>query len=337
MFTLHKLEEGKRSLNDATVSIGILDPAPPGRELVIYDFGLQRLLSIDSSQVVAVAEGDPARVSFAPKLKVNQRGVVRRAANARKVVRLPIRRLREEVPTSFVSGYANYARPAAMYWREHGVGSQPLLAAGVFSLSSIQVGIDRALILFSLLTPHVVMDELPSRQELSKIVKQSRAGFDSPETGRPAWYAEYDAYRYAIVDLIAQGLRDDELRRVLATQVDMPLGLGLAKLSFTLALVGNNLGCIDARILEYAFTEKTRKRFNNAIKKPGRRYSKKAYNAYRSAEKRIFENTPFYDPDDPVALARSQWLLWESLGPETARTHSHEEMFRAILEPAWRM
>ena len=56
------------------------------------------------------------------------------------------------------------------------------------------------------------------------------------------------------------------------------------------------------------------------------------YEDYRKAELEILTTTPFYDPGDPVGLARSQWMLWESLGTD-AVGHSHEELFEAVLEP----
>jgi hypothetical protein len=334
VFTLHLIDGGDRGLEDATLSIGLLDPHPAGDRLRVYDFGLARLQFIASEQIIAVGVGEPARVTYVPDLYVEAVASAKMAANA-KVTRLPVRRKYREVPAHFVSGYDTYARNSALYWRDHGVGTQPTLAAGVFSLSSIRTNIKTTLKLFSLLAPHVLVDELPDRRELAKIVTRAGAGFHSTKTGRPAWFAEFESYRYEIVEAINSGLRDDALRRFLAMVVPMPLGLGLAKLSFTLALIGNNLGCLDARILEYAFTSKTRKKFEGAVSKSGRNYGARAYDTYRSAELRILKDSPFFDPDDPVGLARAQWMLWESLGPETAREHTHEEMFRAVLEPAW--
>lgn len=318
-------------MRDATLSIGLLDPHPPNSKLRVYDFGVDQVLAVRSQDIVAVGDSAPARVAFAPMLSVEEIPL-RMAANAKV---LPLRRKREAVPTNFVSGYDVYARPSAIFWRKHGVGTQPALAAGIFALSSIRTNIMTTLKLFSMLTPHVLLDELPHIDELVQIVDESGAGFRSTKTGRPAWFAGFYGYRHDIVEAINNGLRDDALRKLLATVVDMPLGLGLAKLSFTLALLGNNLGCLDGRIIGYAFTSATRKRFEKALTKKGDRYSEKAYDTYRSAELRILRNNPFYDPDDPVGLARAQWMLWESLGPESARRHTHEEMFRAVLEPAW--
>lgn len=335
MWTLHRIDGGRRGLADATLSIGLLDPHPPDQKLRVYDFGLDRFETVKSRDVVAVGDTLPARVTFAPQLRVES-VTQRMAANRRaKVIQLPVKRKRAEVPTNFVSGYDVYARNAALFWRKHGVGTQPALAAGVFALSSIRTNIVTTLKLFALLTPYVLLDELPAMDELVAIVRRSGAGFESRKTGRPAWYVDYDSYRYGIVEAISHGMRDDALRRLLATMVDVPRGLGLAKLSFTLALLGNNVGCLDGRILSHAFTPATRRRFEKSIEKAGGRFSDRAYDSYRSAELRILRDSPFYDADDPVALARAQWILWESLGPEKARKHTHEEVFRSILEPSW--
>lgn len=335
MFTLHLLDVEGDSLDVGTLSIGLLDPHPPGEVLEVYDFGLGRVVAIPPTRVVALATGDPAAVSFAPQLRV-RRHRARMAANRAKVVPLRRRADRPVIDLSFVSGYDRYASAAALYWRENGVGSQPLLAAGIFALSSIQTSIKAALRLFEGLGPYVLEDELPARSEMRRIVDRSGAGLTNT---RPDWFEGYAEYRYRIRDLIALGLRDDELRRVLAIQEPMPKGMGLAKLSFTLALVGNDCGCLDARILDWAFSKQARKRFNQLMsrKRKDGTFSKTTYDRYRSAELKILTETPFYDPSDPVGLARSQWMLWESLGTEGDRTHTHEEMFRAVLEPAWRM
>lgn len=334
MFTLHLLGTRGDDLDLGTLSIGILDPNPPGRALEVYDFGLRRVVRVSPDRIVALAEGDPARVSFAAR-PVVQASHQRMAANKAKVLRFP-RKKTSPVSDNFVSGYDRYAAPAAMHWRRQGVGSQPLLAAGIFALSSIQTNIKSALRLFEGLGPYVLEDKLPSRADLKRVVEASGAGLTS---SRPVWFQEYERYRFIIADLIDEGLRDNRLRMMLATQHPMPKGLGLAKLSFTLALVGNDCGCLDARILEWAFSPKVRERFSKAMgrKKRDKTFGDINYQRYRSAELKILQDTPFYDSENPVGLARAQWMLWEYLGPEGDRTHTHEEMFRAVLEPAWRM
>lgn len=323
MLTLH--------LRGERASLGLLDPSPPGHGLRVYDFGTGRVESLDASDVMAVGTGDPAAVSFAPELDVQRE--LPMAAN--KVVRLPTRRKRPVVPTSFVTGYERFAAPRAAYWREHGVGTQPLLAAGVFSLSSIQVPIVTTLKLFSMLTPHVIDDELPTLDQLQRIVKRAGAGLHSKSRGRPRWYAEYERYRFALSQMIDIGLRDDDLRYAASVETPLPLGLGLAKLSFTLALVGNDCGCLDARIIGWAFTKPTAKRFADIMsrKRADGSVSPSTYGYYVRAEKRILvRDSPFFDPESPVGIARSQWMLWESLGADTDRTHTHEELFAAVVD-----
>jgi hypothetical protein len=321
----------RHGLEQAVVSIGLVDPHPPRGRLRVFDFGSGGLIEIGHESVVAVANAEPARATFAPQIYGTAEE--RLAAN-RKVVRLPLRRTKERPTTEFTTGYDAYAREAALFWRGHGVGSQPLLAAGVFALSSIQTPIASALKLFSMLTPHVIRNELPNRKRLERIVVMAGAGLHDPQAGRPAWYHAFGDFRHAVVTAIADGQRDDALRRNLAVELGMPIGLGLAKLSFTLALVGNDLGCLDARIIGWAFTEKTGARFVSRIakKRDDGTVTEGVYADYRKAELDILTETPFYDPSDPVGLARSQWMLWEALGPD-AVTHTHEELFEAVLEP----
>lgn len=103
MLTLHIVDGGSRGLQDATLSIGLLNPEPASG-LQLYDFGTDQLRAVYAEQIVAVAETSPARVSFAPELQV-QHVAMPMAANRSKVARLPLRRKRIEVPTGFVSGY----------------------------------------------------------------------------------------------------------------------------------------------------------------------------------------------------------------------------------------
>jgi hypothetical protein len=330
--TLHVLRSRgdvmRHGLSRAVVSLGILNPHPPGQRVEVYDFGLGEV--IEPEHVVSVADGDPARVTFAPALDV-QGSPQQLAANRRRApVRL--RQQLDDVPTDFVSGFDTYAARAARVWRGHYVGMQPLLAAGVFALSTIQTAIVSALKLFAMLTPYVVEDDLPHVERLGEIVRASGAGLTSTTRGRPRWYAEYETYRGAVF-FAMKDLRDDALRRKLSVDTAMPLGLGLAKLSFLLAVVGQDLGCLDARILSWALTPDTRQRFQRRIGKTDGRVPSAAYDAYRTMELRLLrDESPFFDPDDPVGLARSQWMLWESLGPVGDRTHTHEELYAAVVD-----
>lgn len=333
MFTLHLLEGGRSGLEDAVLGIGILDPRPPSAELVTYDLGLSKLVELRSEQVIAVADGDPARVTFAPRLRAEAVALPMAANRGGKVVRFPLRR-RERPAGYTVTGYDVYAKDAALFWRRHGVGTQPVLAAGVFALASIQTPIATALRLFDMLAPYVLNDELPPDEDLALIVQTSGAGLDDPQRGRPAWFRQFFDYRGTIVGAVADGLRDNPLRNALA-ESGMPRGLGLAKLSFVLSLLGSDVGCLDARIVGWAFKAEVANAFLQRInrKRQDGSFSPATYRAYRDAELRILTRTPWYDRADPVGLARSQWILWEQLG-RPGELHTHEELFRAVADPA---
>lgn len=334
MFVLRLLSE-REPASSSVASLGLLDPHPPAGKLRCYDFGLGKLVAFEAPSVLAAMELDPPRASFCPRLS-SGRQIERLAANRDRGLRLVAKRSLLPPQPPELSGYELYASEAARFWRKHGFGEQPLLAAGVFSLSSIQTGIGAALRLFSLLGPHVLADRLPAKPKLAEIVKASGAGLDDVHTGRPAWYHELDLWRPSVLAAQSAGARDDNLRRQLALGEGMalPMGLGLAKLSFTLAILGANLGCLDSRILAWALSAEAQRRFEKRVQKRGPgRYSEFGYATYRRLELSLLQRPPFFDPDDPVGLARAQWMLWESLGPEQERYHSHEELFEAVLEP----
>lgn len=333
MLTLHALQAGRHGLEDSLVSIGIQDPRGRG----VYDFGIGQM--VEPEAIIALASGWPARVSFGGVAVAPEE--IAFAANQQRAPRFLRRRHRRPLrggPT----GYEEYAADRARFWRAHGVSTQPALAAGVFALSTIQTPITTALKLFTLLTPHVLQNALPPLRELSDIVRAAGAGLDSPDRGRPSWYKAYEPFTRDIADLSGPGFGqslDDPLRRHLAMEVGLPEGLGLAKLSFTLALLGNDLGCLDARIVEWAFTRQTADRFLKRVsrKRADGTYTEATYQVYRRAELSILCESAdslvdVRDPDDPVELARSQWLLWEALGPEGARVQTHEELFRAVVD-----
>ncbi len=133
-----------------------------------------------------------------------------------------------------------------------------------------------------------------------------------------------------LVLLMAVGLSLAVCRRALSVDRALPTGMSLAKLSFTLALVGNNCGCLDARVLAWAYGSP--QKVDEAAKylttkTVSGRVSEERYERYRAAERKILTATPYYDPKDPVGLARAQWMLWEQMGKAGPEQHDHKEFF----------
>lgn len=351
MFVLHTLERSDQGLEDATLSIGVVEPLS-GR---VYDFALRRVLTPDPEDVLAVAHGGGC--FFAPELRVETQQV-RLRANPKEATLIPFRK-RKELQNDFVTGYTAYAREAAMYWREYGVGYQPVLTAGIFSLASIQTPITQTLKLMAMLTPYVVDGQLPSRNKLGQLCAAAGVGL---QNRRPVHFEEFAKYAHVVSNAINEGKRDWRLRKTLCKDVGLPEGLGLAKLSFTLALMGNNLGCLDARIVNWAYEDAADSFLRQISQKKSKQdrlsetpYSlfevvkqadpssasdlvtkpvgDSAYDLYKEAERAILTRVPYYDPKDPVALARAQWMLWEQLGSSGPETHDHFEMFEAVRDP----
>jgi hypothetical protein len=58
--------------------------------------------------------------------------------------------------------------------------------------------------------------------------------------------------------------------------------------------------------------------------------SEERYARYVEAERKILTSTPYFDPADPVGLARAQWMLWEQMGKAGPEYHDHKEFFDAV-------
>lgn len=315
MFVLHLLD-------DDTASIGVVEPGT-GRA---YDLYLRRVVTLNDDDTVAFMDPEGG-VYFAPVV-IAEAGARALAANPRVIPLAQRRKLQSE----FVSGYPALAREHALRWREKPASPKVILAAGVFALASVRVGIDVTMRLVEALTPHLVKGKLPSRKALSAMCAPRKQGGTGAglQDSRPDWFLSFADFVPQIEGQMLAGLRDDELRRALCVDIPAPLGMSIAKLSFTLALLGNNCGCLDARVLTWAYgSPKKAEEASSYLtaKTASGRVSEERYARYREAERKILTATPYYDPDDPVGLARAQWMLWEQMGKTGPEHHDHKEFF----------
>lgn len=117
-------------------------------------------------------------------------------------------------------------------------------------------------------------------------------------------------------------LQDQYLRRWLALDgPPLPKGLGLAKLSFVLALLGQDCVCLDARLLGVLFDDPgAKRRWEKQIEKKKGRITERALAAYEELEMLFLLDNPYYNPQDPLGRARCQWMSWEAVGGRAA-TH----------------
>jgi hypothetical protein len=136
---------------------------------------------------------------------------------------------------------------------------------------------------------------------------------------REQLYTQAPKWAPLVQQAFRQGLKDRDLRRHLFLHTETPYGISLAKLSFVLALLGQDLVCLDVRILDRMFGAGRGKDYSKTWDVPGRELS---IERYERVEDAFLRGNPFYDPRDPVGRARAQWQSWESQG-RPARPEAH--------------
>jgi hypothetical protein len=136
---------------------------------------------------------------------------------------------------------------------------------------------------------------------------------------RERLYSEVPRWAPLVRDALARGLRDRELREHLFLHTETPAGISLAKLSFVLALLGQNLVCLDVRILDRMFGKERARAYTGTWDTP----TGLSLQRYERVEDAFLRFNPFYRPSDPIGRARAQWLSWESAGkPARVETHA---------------
>ena len=134
-----------------------------------------------------------------------------------------------------------------------------------------------------------------------------------------------------VQDAMKRGVRDRELRKFLWTEVapeDQVENIGLAKMSFALMLMGQNLCCLDTWILGTMFAkdpfdpedpqkaairrrkvgDRVSKQWSWARAKSGREMGLRRYEQVEDA---LLKGNPFHDPSDPLFRSQTQWTAWE--------------------------
>jgi hypothetical protein len=110
----------------------------------------------------------------------------------------------------------------------------------------------------------------------------------------------------------------------------VPAGLGLAKLTFSLALLGRDGGCLDRRLLYYWLGKergiKTREQFES--KGADGSFSPLTLGRYNKLEERLRKGK-WWDPAWPMPYAKAQWTMWESLG-RPAGPEDHETLWKVL-------
>lgn len=273
------------------------------------------LVEFDPAHIEVVASIDPAAVYFGVQTRwdtanvLDERAVANRARYKPKGDRFPL------LPEGALSGFP-VAEPHLRRHRMRPPTIDAIRVSGLFAVSTVRTRIELAETQFDCFGQ---LYRAQGRQmpDLRKL----RDCFVGLQNSKTAVFAAVAAYAPTIHAAIRDGLRDRALRRHLALSAPPPDGLGLAKLSFTLALLGQDTICLDARLLGRMFPRATdRVHFEKQISKREGRITEKALATYEAAEDAFLEGNRFYDPKDPIGRARAQWMSWEGVGQKGA-TH----------------
>jgi hypothetical protein len=191
--------------------------------------------------------------------------------------------------------------------------------SGVFAVSTVRTSIDQAERSFDCF---VELYEKRGSKDFPDVEAIKRC-FRGLQNAKSQMFREVSGYAETIRQAMSEGLRDRALRRRLATETRLPRGLGLAKLSFTLALLGQDTVCLDARLMVRMFgsRDKATKVEEGWGKTEKGQISELGLRRYEKVEDAFLSGNPLYDPSDPIGRARAQWQSWESVGGEPA-THS---------------
>lgn len=289
--------------------------------LIGFDPMHDRILSFDVGDVVGAASLDPAATFFGMSLLWRESSMRMAAEEAApgKVSRFTPKGYRftplfSGDPFSLpVSGYPD-VRAQLLRHRAETPSVETIRLSAVFAGSSIMVGIEQAEKSFACI---VALFEDAGRTFASlEDIKVCIYSLGLHEL-RQAMYSDTAAWAPVVREAMASGMRDAALRKHLYMRDDVPAGLSLAKISFTLALLGQDTICLDARLMNRMFGEDA----TRIEKQWGRPQSALALARYEAVEDAFLKGNPYYRPNDPIGRARAQWTSWESVGGAPA-SHS---------------
>lgn len=213
-----------------------------------------------------------------------------------------------ELPKGVVSGYSTAAK-SILRFREEVPSLDNIRRSALFALSTVRVSIEEAE------ASYECFEGLYSKLGRLPSVKQIAKCFTGLRNAKARAFHEVAAYAPVIEQAIKSGLKDRALRKYLCLETDLPPGLGLAKVSFVLALLGHDTVCIDGRLLSKLFsTPERRAFFEQATKKSHGRLTELKLKRYEALEDAFLRGNRYYDPRNPVGRARAQWLSWEAVG-----------------------
>jgi hypothetical protein len=269
--------------------------------------------TIEPEEVIAAVSADPAAVYWGLEVDwVEAR--LRRAAEARHAPSYRPRGALFDTRDLPLSGF-----PSETLLRHRAMVPtvDTIRLSSLFAVSTVRTSIEEAERSFN-----CFVELYKARGRELPEVADIRNCFRGLQNTKSRMFHEVAEYAPVIQDAIAADLRDRDLRRFLVRKTDLPAGLGVTKMSFTLALLGHDCVCLDARLLNRMFgSPKGALEVESGWGKTGRRVSELSLRRYEKVENAFLAKNPFYDAGSPIGRARAQWMSWESVGRQAA-THS---------------
>jgi len=283
-------------------------------ELVGISVPSGEAFTIDPEEVVASVSIDPAAIYWGLDLTWAQ-ATQRRAAEAPR--RAPSYTPRGSLFNPLDLPMTGFPAETLLRHRHAIPTVDTIRLSGLFAVSTVRTSIEQAEKSFN-----CFVELYEARGRELPAIADIRACFHGLQNSKSRMFYEVAEYAPVIRDAIAQGLHDRELRRYLVRQTTLPAGLGVTKMSFTLALLGHDCVCLDARLLGRMFGSREKAtEVENGWGKTGKHVSELSLRRYEKVEDAFLAKNPFYDHEDPIGRARAQWMSWESVG-RTAATHS---------------
>ncbi len=235
-----------------------------------------------------------------------------------------------------ISGYPK-AWERIRVWRE-GIAPdwRTVALVTVFAVSSIMVPIETAEDAYRSIGPLLrkALEEGTYKHldpaDIREMPKYKQLGYHS----KAKWFLSMMNYAPWLAAQIEVSRNYERTFRDMIAIERMDPGLGMAKLSFSLMLLGRDGACFDTRMMNYFWPDETeRLAVENSWDKPHKAgatsVSRRAVNNYRAAEEKL-RDTQFFDPDWPCPYAKAQWMLWETMGRPDSPGTDHGALWEVL-------
>jgi len=241
-------------------------------------------------------------------------------------------------PQLFVQSGYEMVRSKLERLRDEKLSLLTIRSAAIFAALSARRGNRECEVMYYKLWPYVRSGELPhmTPTQIQDVISRKMTGAFAEKYARSIW-----GWCEAIEPIMNSGFKDKALRREIALNFGVGMGLGLAKFSFMLELLGQNCACLDTHMLAMLTGSDQQavqlsnvfgSRSNKKWPRPWKPFTPAAVKQYELQERRMYMGNEFYRSDDPMGIARTQWMTWEVLRGEPTEHLSLLETLRAHLD-----